>query len=94
MLPYSKLLREKFEQEPSFVENSCTATRIMVKRRQLLEAKEALQALKYDFSRFEEEFQQREEALHMDREQMELLRFQCEEKINENEIKHVKALRR
>jgi hypothetical protein len=94
MLAYSKLLREKFEQEPSFVESSCAATRIMVKRRQLLEAKEALKALKYDFSRFEEEFHLREEALHMKREQMELLRIQCEETINENEIKQVKALRR
>jgi len=94
MLAYSKLLQEKLEQEPSFVEHPFTATRIMVKRRHLLEAKEALKALKYDFLRYEEEFQLREEDLRMNREQVEELRIQCQEKISENEIKQVKALRR
>jgi len=44
--------------------------------------------------RYEEEFQLREEDLRMNREQVEELRIQCQEKISENEIKQVKALRR
>jgi hypothetical protein len=94
MLNYSKLLQEKFEQEPSFVEHACTATRIMLKRRQLLEAKEAFKALKYDVLRYEEEFKLREEALHEKQRQMEESRIRYEEKIQENESKRAKALRR
>jgi len=77
-----------------FPNHACTATRILEKRRQLLEIQDALEEQKDDFARKVDTFQRREDALRKKdlRLQDSLIKFN--KFLQDNESKRTRAIRR
>ena len=77
-----------------FPNHACTATRILEKRRQLLEIQDALEEQKDDFARKVDAFQRREDALRKKdlRLQDSLIKFN--KFLQDNESKRTRAIRR
>mmetsp|Transcript_5406 Transcript_5406/g.7971 ORF Transcript_5406/g.7971 Transcript_5406/m.7971 type:complete len:319 (+) Transcript_5406:224-1180(+) len=94
MLNYSKILREKFENEPLFVNNACAATRRMVKRRQLWESRELLQSLQADVARYEDKLKLQEDSLQEKVKELEDFFLTSNGILQENENKRNRSLRR
>ena len=81
-------------QEPIFIEKSCTAVRMLMKRRQLSEYKEALKAQKDEFASHEDAFRRREEALHKKDVQLQDSVVKFNKFLQENQSKRNRALKR
>ena len=81
-------------QEPIFLDNACTATRMLEKRRQLFEAEEALESHKDEFARREDAFHRREEALRKRDLKLQESLIQFNKFLQENENKRTRALKR
>lgn len=94
MLNYSKILLKKFENEPLFVNNACTATRKMVKRRQLLESRELLQVLQADAARYHDKLKLQEDSLQEKMKELEDFFLTSNAILQENENKRNRSLKR
>jgi len=80
--------------DPIFLDNACTATRMLEKKRQLFEAEESLEAHKNEFARKEDAFHRREEALRKRDLKLQESLIQFNKFLQENENKRTRAMKR
>jgi len=77
-----------------FLDNACTATRMLEKRRQLFEIQDALDAQKDEFARKEDAFRRREDALRKKDLQLQESLIKFNKFLQENESKRTRAMKR
>lgn len=82
------------DQEPVFLENACTATRMLEKRRHLFEAQEALEMQKEEFARREDTFHRREEQLRKRDLKLQESLIMFNSFLQENENKKTRAIKK
>ena len=87
-------IEDSFIDPAAILNNACTATRIMEKRRQLMDLEDALDAQKDEFARKVETLKRREDALRKKdlRLQESLIKFN--KFLQENENKRTRAMKR
>eukprot|EP00592_Proboscia_alata_P004583 CAMPEP_0194371220 /NCGR_PEP_ID=MMETSP0174-20130528/19604_1 /TAXON_ID=216777 /ORGANISM="Proboscia alata, Strain PI-D3" /LENGTH=336 /DNA_ID=CAMNT_0039149145 /DNA_START=177 /DNA_END=1184 /DNA_ORIENTATION=- len=87
-------IRNKSHQPMVFLENACTETRMLEKRRQMFEISEALEHQKDEFARREDAFRRREDSLRKKDLQLQESLIKFNKFLQDNERKKTRAIKR